>query len=137
MSFGNLTSAYTVAYEVVEYSPIMHTLFEVDKFNLSIAKQFSLALSRDDSANGNGGILTLGGIPDLTDPAVNASDSYTYAPWQFDNSRSTSDYSFYSIKVDGIVIGSSTVDVGFQILIDSGANQFQVTEATATAINSF
>jgi hypothetical protein len=136
MAFPALTSAFTVAGVAETYSPIMNTLFEVATFSPPLAKQFSIALSRDDSANGFGGILTLGGIPDLTDPAVNASDSYTFAPWQVVPSRSTTDYTFYSILVDGIVIGSSTVDAGFQILVDSGANSFQVTQATADAINS-
>ena len=137
MAFQNLTNAISLeTLSWTPYSPIMYTLFEATTFDPPLAKQFSLALSRDDSLNGYGGILTLGGIPDLNDPEVNASDSYSYAPWQFVASRSTSEYTFYSILVDGIVIGSDTVNPGLQILVDSGANIFQVPDQTAAAINS-
>src|SRR2546429_1065051 len=124
MAFPGLTSARNLTTgESVLYSPIMETLFSADTSDWDFAKQFSLAISRDASRNGNGGILTIGGVPSLTDPSVNvSSQSYTSAPFQLVTSRSTSEYTFYPINVDGFVLGQSSTDVGTQIIIDSGAS---------------
>jgi len=114
----------------------METIFEIDTFNPPLARQFSLAISRDESGNGNGGVFTIGGIPDLTDPAINASSTYTSAPFQVFPSISSNVYSFYSILVDGIVIGSNTYDQGVQVIIDSGANALDLPQDAADFINS-
>jgi hypothetical protein len=111
-------------------------MFNVDTFDPPLAKAFSIALSRDASNNGNGGVLTFGGLPDLTDPTINASSTYTTAPWQYVVSQSATDLSFYSIYVDNLVVGNSTVDAGLQIIVDSGANAFEVPDDTADMINS-
>jgi hypothetical protein len=139
MAFPALTSALDSATnQPVPYSPIMDTLFSTDDPDGSLARQFTLAISRDASGTGNGGSLTIGGIPSLTDPSVNASSqSYTSAPFQFVASFSTSQYSFYSINVDGFVLGQSSTDAGTQVIIDSGANTIEVPSATAAAINSY
>jgi hypothetical protein len=68
---------------------------------------------------------------------VNASSqSYTSAPFQLVTSFSTSEYTFYSINVDGFVLGQSSTDAGTQVIIDSGASTIDVPSATAAAVNS-
>jgi len=138
LGLKQLTSALNITTGApVLYNPIVSTLFNVDTFDPPLANQFSLTLSRDDSATGNGGVVTFGGIPDLEDPAINGSSTPTSASWQYTNSISTDQFYFYSILVDGFVVGSDTYDPGFQIIIDSGANSFQVPEDTANLINSY
>ncbi|KIW68715.1 hypothetical protein PV04_04639 [Phialophora macrospora] len=138
LGFPSLTSAYdTGTGDSVPYSSIVNTMFNVDTFDPPLAKAFSIALSRDASNNGNGGVLTFGGLPDLTDPTINASSTYTTAPWQYVVSQSATDLSFYSIYVDNLVVGDSTVDAGLQIIVDSGANAFEVPDDTADMINSY
>ena len=119
------------------YNPIMSTLFAMDSFKPALAKQFSIALSRDSSNIGIGGTFIIGGVPaNLKDPAINTSSPYgTSAPWQHVKTRSTSEFTFYSILVDGIKIGSTIDNPGLQIILDSGANMFQVPAGNATDIN--
>lgn len=99
---------------------------------------FSLALSRDDSNNGNGGIFTIGGVPDPSHPQVNVSvDAYTSAPLVPFSEVSDTELSFYSINVDSLVLGDAAWNKGLQIIVDSGAPSFQVPTATAKAMNSY
>ncbi len=137
MAYPSLTNAKSVATgDNVPYSPIINTMFN-DVYDPPLAKVFSLALSRDQSNNGNGGVLTFGGLPDLSDPAINASDSYTTAPLQLVTSRSTTEFTFYSVYVDNIVVAGELTNPGLQIIVDSGANVFEVPSATADTINSY
>lgn len=112
----------------------MQTIFDS---NPSLPQGFSIALSRDTSSNGNGGIFTIGGIPALDDPAVNVSStSYTSAPLQIDADGSATELSFYSIFVDGFAVGDTTDDAGAQVIIDSGAPSLDVPQDVASALNS-
>ncbi|KAJ9617104.1 hypothetical protein H2200_000825 [Cladophialophora chaetospira] len=138
LAFPKLTQARDVATgDVVPYSPIVNTMFNLATYDPPLAKVFSLALSRDLSSNGNGGVLTFGGLPDLTDPAINASSSYTTAPLEFVASRSTTELTFYSIFVDSIEVAGQATLAGLQIIVDSGANTFQVPDETADTINGY
>lgn len=112
---------------------------------------FSLAMSRDASGQGNGGLFTIGGTPQFGDPAVNiSSDSYTSAPLLNDDSGYMS---FYIINVDGFATAqantttnnstsSSNVtrkavrDAGTEVIIDSGAPGMWVPQNVADAVNS-
>jgi hypothetical protein len=132
LAFPSLTSGYTSSGEV-EYNSIIDTAFEVD--DLGIQRKFSMALSRDESANANGGVFTIGGIPDLTNPEVNASDVYTSAPWQFVPTRSNTTFTFYSIIIDNFMIGSTPEVPNFQVIMDSGVDHVEMPEDLANAVN--
>jgi hypothetical protein len=136
LAFPSITSAYSATTgQRQEYSSVVNTIFNVDTFDPPLAKAFSIALSRDASNNGNGGVLTFGGLPDLTDPAINASDSYTTAPWQYIASLSETEFTQYSILIDNLVVGDSTYDENLQIIVDSGANVFEAPDDTVALIN--
>lgn len=111
----------------------MQTLFDE---KLVPTLQFSLALSRDDSHTGNGGILTIGGLPDNTSSVNIASSTPTSASLQIFNPSRIPYRTYYAINVDNFVVGSATANPGFQILVDSGADIFQVPSATADAMNA-
>jgi hypothetical protein len=138
MAFPALTRAINLTTgDPVPYPSIMDTLFEVDTFDPPLAQLFSIALSRDVSAAGNGGTLTIGGVPDFTDPTVNvSSDASTSAALQFVTSFSATDYSFYSIIIDGYVLGESIVGAQTQIIIDSGADAIEAPTDIANAVNN-
>ena len=140
LGYPTLTSAAETGdgnFTNVPYSPIVNTMFNVDTFVPPLNAEFSIALSRDSSGNGNGGALTFGGLPDLADPTINASASFTTAPLQYVSSISSTAFSFYSIYIDNIVVGSSTVEAGAQIIVDSGANVFEASNDTVNLINSY
>ena len=137
MAFPALTSAInSTTRDPVPYPSIMDNLFEIATFDPPLAQQFSIALSRDVSAAGNGGTLTIGGVPDFTDPTVNvSSDTSTSATLQLVTSFSTVNYTFYSIIIDGYVLGESTMGAQTQIIIDSGADVIEAPTDIANAIN--
>jgi hypothetical protein len=62
----------------ISSSSIMNTIFQ----DGLTAPLFALAISRDASQTGFGGYLTIGSIPDISDPYVNASLEYASAPIQ-------------------------------------------------------
>lgn len=134
MAQKGLTRAYNATNgRSVPYSPIMQTIFDTVQLP---AKQFSLALSRDDSNNGNGGVFTIGGLPENT-PSVNISNKTpTSAEMRLFTKYSDDELTFYSILVDDFFVGDNKHARGLQILIDSGANTFEVPEATAKTMNS-
>lgn len=102
----------------------------------SLPRYWSLALSRDNSANANGGIIAIGGTPAFDDPKVNVSSpTYSSAPLQIDpNVPGT--ISFYSIFVDGFVLGSNSGDSGTQVIIDSGSPRLDIPADLADAVNA-
>jgi aspergillopepsin I len=137
LAFPTLSGINNSTENGIPYATIMDTFFEVATFTPPLAKQFSLAISRDTSGTGNGGTFTIGGIPSLTDPAVNvSSQTSTSAAFQYITGISTTNYSFYSILIDSFVLGASTLDAGLQVIVDSGANAIEASTATANAINS-
>jgi len=112
----------------------METIFNTTKLP---AKQFSLALSRDASKNGNGGVFTIGGLPSNT-PAVNVSNNQpTSAALQLFAAFSTTQPTFYSILVDNFFLAGTAYNPNQQIIIDSGADAFEVPAATAKVMNSY
>lgn len=137
---------YTSSGDQVSYPSIMETMF---KSNPSMPSYFSLAMSRDASNNGNGGLFTIGGTPEFGNPAVNvSSDSYTAAPLLNDDSGYMS---FYIINVDAFattqvnttntnstsnVTTKATRDAGATVIIDSGAPGMWVPQNVADAVNS-
>lgn len=82
--------------------------------------------------------MTIGGLPDLTDPAINVSSgSSTSAPIEYVASRSLDQFTFYAISIDAFMVGSQRLNPGLQVVIDSGAPSFQVPIDTAVSMNSY
>ena len=82
------------------------------KAPLKSENQFALAISRDVSKTGNGGLLILGEARKsvLTSPSVNAAGPVATATVEHSKYWSTSDsapYSFYAIEVSGMVYKNS------------------------------
>ena len=105
------------------YSPIINTIFFVE--NLT-APLFSLSLSRDPADLGFGGYLTIGGVPDVSMPTINASSTFASTPIQILQDQflgATPEYQFYTITIDGLVYGPFTPGSGeasTQFIVDSG-----------------
>ena len=114
----------------------MQTMFNDDAASPPLPKMFSLAISRDASGTGNGGTLTIGGIPPLTDSTVNATTSFSAASFQVYPGVGGSSYSYYAIYVDGFVSDAVTYDPDVLVIVDSGADVLQVPTSTAQAFNS-
>lgn len=132
LAYNGLTSEYYDGddFTVHQYSSIMNTLFTNDAIISDPSKRFfTLALSRDASMTGNGGVFTVGGLPGLTDPEINvSSEDYTSAellPLE----------GFYSIALDSYVLDGTSYYAGEQVIIDSGANDFEVPGGTADLLN--
>lgn len=117
VSADNLTDPST---EII-YSPIINTIFFVDYLT---APLFTLSLSRNPSNFGFGGYLTIGGVPDLCMPTVNASSTFVTVPMEASEyAYSTPTYEFYVITIDGLVYGSFAPGSGkssIPIVVDSG-----------------
>ena len=113
------------------------------------SRAFSIAISRDISDNGYGGVLTIGGVPNTltTDPTINVTSvsAYTYTPLTNSAVQSRSELSYYAITVDGFTVGSSgsisptvgnLLNPSAQVVIDSGAPALVLPRTTANNINA-
>lgn len=105
----------------------MNTILAVDKLTKPM---FSLALSRDLSNTGFGGYFAIGGIPDLSKPAINARNSFITVPFSPDS---------YYITIDGIAYSSPTTPsvsdtTHRDYLVDSGTAFIIAPSADAAAI---
>ncbi|KAI1619594.1 aspartic peptidase domain-containing protein [Exophiala viscosa] len=122
----------------LQYSVVMNTIFDVQGLTSSY---FSLALSRDASQTGFGGYLAIGGVPDHTDPRVNAATTFASSPILIDPNFDAAEPSLYTVDIGGVfwygnddtTSGSDTENIKF--VIDSGAAFSYVTPDTAAAIN--
>lgn len=111
----------------------MNTLFNSGAVE---ARQFSMALSRDEAGSGNGGIFTIGGIPDIHSPLVNVStDWYSSKSFEYVSRKSSTEYSYYAMDIDSFFVDGQTYDSGLQVIVDSGYNIFMAPLATAQAMN--
>ncbi len=101
------------------YSPIMNTIFFVENLTDPV---FSLSLSRSPADEAFGGYLTIGGIPDIALPTINASSIFATTPLlpvadRF--SPTMAQYVFYIIEAQAIVVdGNATA--ALEVIIDSG-----------------
>jgi len=71
-----------------------------------------------------------------------SSNDFSSAPWEYVTSIEyipTTEFTFYSIKVDYVSQGDVILDdtTNLQILVDSGADAFQVPVAAANSLNSY
>lgn len=111
-------------------------MFVKDTFTPVLDPEFSLAISRDESANGYGGSLVIGGYPDPTNSAINASTDYLSTPFDL-SSPSGSEYTFYAMLLDGgFYSGGDYYDASTQILIDSGNSGLDLPSDIASAFNN-
>lgn len=113
----------------VFYSPLLTTMF-----NLGLTEPiFAFALSRSRS---NGGVMTIGGIPELTDPKVNVTSGPT-ATAALEPYGNETVLSWYVITVDGWAYANASSDAGYgQYLIDSGTGPNVLPPAQAEAFNA-
>lgn len=102
----------------VIYSPIINTIFFVENLTQPI---FSMALARNSEPHGFGGYFTLGGTPNLTDPAINASSTFATVDIQQTNYTSPNlTYEYYTLNVDGLDFDGKTDQAPTQYFVDSG-----------------
>ncbi|KAK4937405.1 hypothetical protein LTR10_021942 [Elasticomyces elasticus] len=120
----------------VQYPSIMETLFNTSTFAAPHSKKFSFALSRDASSTGYGGVLTIGGIPSLTHPTINASSTFTSTPIEIYANTSTTQYSWYNITLEGFDFGERLVAPNTTTIIDSGYNGLEIPSEVATMLNN-
>jgi hypothetical protein len=74
--------------DIVQYSPVMNTIFAEGLAN----PLFAVAISRDTSRSGFGGWLIVGGTPDITASSINVSSSYGSLPIDTDSSNQLTSY---------------------------------------------
>lgn len=103
---------------------------------------FSMALSRDTSQQSYGGTLTIGGIPDLSNPRINAKpNTWTYTDLVKTPLVSQQDYSYYTILVDTVTWGSGSsqgheTNGAQRYAVDSGTSLIYVPTNVAKAYNN-
>lgn len=112
----------------------MNTIFNIDK--LTTSSTFSLAISRDMSGTGFGGYLTIGGIPDITNSLINASSTFTSAPWQPDPNFVSFTYTSYLISVSAVSWTGGSDATSRLYVVDSGTISIWLPDADAAAINA-
>lgn len=116
----------------VASSSIMNTIFESDALT---APFFALAISRDESNTGYGGVLTIGELPDMTDPRVNASPDFVSALIE----PGANAYTAYNINADisyGTQVLSASIAGPTQWLVDSGTTLLNLPAQDAAAFNA-
>jgi hypothetical protein len=110
----------------------MNTILETDQL---ATPYFALALSRDLAGNGYGGIMTIGELPDLSDPRVNTTNIYTT---QIINPGAYGDVD-YRINAD-IAYGTPQLNPSIQgpvsYLVDSGTTLLHIPASDAAAFNA-
>ncbi len=104
-------------------------------------RNFSLAISRDQSKDKNGGWITFGDIPDLAAPDVNVTSSFAKRPLEIAKDWNDTALSLYAITVDGFAYSNETHvhadPVALQqFLVDSGAPTCTFPTAEAAAFNA-
>lgn len=106
-AYRTLTSMYAgenpkaaVAGKAFKYNPFFDNLYR----NNITAPVFSMALTRDPNRTGQGGVLALGGIPDI--PYAPTWISSPILPVGINGSSGEIVYQFYTVTVDGFSISS-------------------------------
>ena len=106
-AYRTLTSMYSgedpkkaVAGKAFKYNPFFDNLYR----NNITAPVFSMALTRDPNRTGQGGVMALGGIPDI--PYSPTWISSPILPVGINGSSGEINYQFYTVTVDGFSISS-------------------------------
>lgn len=116
------------------YSPIINTIFFVENLTEPV---FSLSLSRSPAIEGFGGYLTIGGIPDVTLPAINASNTFAITdilPIESTFSSTMPQFVFYVIEAEAIIFDELVTDA-IDVVIDSGTTLNYLPSDVAEAFN--
>lgn len=133
MSYPDLTTLYSGSdvnadspSNRVEYSSIVNTIFNVEKLTSPV---FSTALSRDSgTATEFGGVLTMGGIPSFTDPAINVTGSLITVPNASPQIR-------YDVAINGISYANDGgLDAGGVYTLDTGSPAIYTSDDIANDI---
>lgn len=96
------------------YSPLLSTMF-ADGLTSPV---FSFAMSRSDS---DGGLMALGGIPDLNDPKINVTKDSTQVTVPIEKLDGITDYAYYVTTVDGLQYKGAHEGAGKQqFMVDTG-----------------
>lgn len=132
VGISSLTRGYTPDGYYHMYDSFMTTIFDAGYQ----PAQFSLALSRDDSKNGAGGIFTISGLPDNTSAVNITTSDPTTAKLQIFPPLNETAQKFYAINTDNLVLGNQTYDPNLLFYIDSGDPTLGVPSKTAAAINA-
>ncbi|OAP55540.1 hypothetical protein AYL99_10513 [Fonsecaea erecta] len=120
------------------YSSVPNTIFQEGLAD----PIFALAISRDASNTGFGGYMTIGGVPDLSDAAVNAVLPYGSAPIVINPVVDASQVTDYAIYVDALGwsspsgTGSGEDSASVLYIVDSGTTITHVPDADAASINA-
>lgn len=133
-AYGGTNASADGKANLENYSPITNTIFFVENLTESV---FSLSLSRNPNLLGFGGYLTIGGIPNITDPSVNASDIVAVTPIEFYAALPNLDFfTFYVITAEEIVYAANFGPNSTQFIVDSGTTLLYLPSADAEAINA-
>ncbi|KIW35422.1 uncharacterized protein PV07_02119 [Cladophialophora immunda] len=139
LAYPCLTSALEDGQPVI-YSSIINTIFTQGLTE----PLFSMAICRDASETGFGGYLTIGGIPDLSDPTINAVADFGSALLELNPEVSGCGdrFTHYTIIPDGLAWADASGDFGDQdatpslYIVDSGTTLSRFPPAIAQAINA-
>lgn len=116
----------------------MWTIFNIEE---ATAPLFSIAISRDESETGAGGVFVIGGLPDTNAPTVNASSEWAVAPFELLATSEAQTYSEYAITVETVTYFSAASPSplsfsGTQFIVDSGTTRNCLPADDADAFNS-
>ncbi|KKY24102.1 putative aspartic-type [Phaeomoniella chlamydospora] len=143
LAYPDLTSAYAGTNatadsydEALTYDPIFTTMY---KRNLT-APYFSLALSRDESQSGNGGLMAIGGIPCNIPGGIQSPFTSTPIETLRTDFRKGSNYYYYTINPYGFSFTTNkTLDptsLNQTFIVDSGTTLNYIPTTSAATFNS-
>ena len=152
LCYSTLTSAYAGTDPHQDTYPISYpTIFDNMYNNQSVPPLFSLAITRDPSDSGNGGVLALGGIPNVPHSPYFA--SAPIIPYGINRTSGALVYQYYTVDTEGFAISKSQgtqfnlystpnskktplVGNGTNVIIDSGTTLVYLPNDVATAITA-
>lgn len=89
------------------------------------------------SASGYGGVLTIGDLPDFTDPTINVTSYTAQAATPIAMLHLDDVYRYYTLQVDGLDYNNSADNAGTgQYIADSGTTLLYAPAAIAAAYNN-
>ena len=111
------------------YSPFITVLFSQN----STSTMFAFALSRSTVS---GELMTIGGIPDLQDPYINATTGVSVTVPILTDANATGQYIHYKIGVDGVQYSGAKPGAGQgQYFVDTGTSITTLPAADTKAFN--
>ena len=141
-AFGEVAGLLGLAYPNNGDQPsIVDTIFARFGNGTTEKHLFSLAISRDQSKDKNGGSITFGGTPNLDDPYINVtSNFFTTVPLEIAKQWNDTALSLFAITVDAFGFGndnySEVIADTRQYVVDSGAHFCTLPTAKAAVLNA-